>query len=487
MALARTFGFHNDRRGSAAVTFALVVGFLLLAIGSALDLSRLVSARAEAQESVDSAVLAAAGSREREQVGLRKVADGFVKANLINPLIANETPQTVFTHDVANDRVRMTFNSAVPTTFMNLVGVRRLPFTVQAEAERGVAQPIELALVLDNTWSMSDVDALGVKKIDALKSASKQLVATVMRNADGNVRVGVVPYADYVNVGTANRGASWLSVPADYSTTSTRTCTTVSTRQVCTKGAKKTCTRKVDNVPENYDCTPQTCTQQNVTPYESCSGGGTTSYRWYGCVGSRKEGSWRLNDKPGKTYPGLLATSQNCLNPILPLTDQKATVASAIDRLIVNIGGYKPLTYIPAGLMWGVNTLSPEAPFTGGRAYDPENRQPRKIMVLMTDGENTLRFNPSNGLHQGFSSNGNTANVQLAATNNDTAAICAYAKANGIEVFTVLLAVQSDAARSLLQGCATDSSSAFDASDTAAMTDAFTAIARAITQVRLVE
>src|SRR5690606_26047171 len=47
-------------------------------------------------------------------------------------------------------------------------------------------------------------------------------------------------------------------------------------------------------------------------------------------------------------------------------------------------------TYIPAGLAWGWNLLSPGAPFTEGAAYDPANRKPRKALVLMTDGANTL-------------------------------------------------------------------------------------------------
>lgn len=477
----------RDRRGSATIIFALVIGVLLVSGGVALDLYRLRSARAEAQESVDSAVLAAASSQERKRAGLKRVADGFLEANLITPLLEGARPETTFEHDETTDRIQMTLSSGVPTTFMGLVGIKRMPFTVLAEAERGVAQPVELALVLDNTWSMSDVDSLGVKKIDALKTASKALVGTVMHRGDGNVKVSIVPYADYVNVGTSNRGASWLDVPADYSTTSPRTCSPTRTEsRNCRKGAAKTCTSVTDGIIVTSDCTPNIC-DTVVINEETCSGPHTTNYRWYGCVGSRKEGSWRLNDKAGKTYPGLLATSQNCLNPILPLTHEKAKVESAISKLVVNIGGYKPLTYIPAGLIWGVATLSPDAPFIEGAAYDPDNRRPRKILVLMTDGENTLRFVPSNGLHQAFNGNARNQSVQLTAANKDTAAICEYAKEQGIEVYTVLLAVQSNAARTLLQGCASDPAGAFDAADTAALTDAFAAIARAITQVRLVK
>jgi Flp pilus assembly protein TadG len=481
----------GDAQGSVTVTLGLTLLVLLIAGGAAIDLYRLASARRAAQQALDSGVLAAAGSRERSDAKVRRVAENFIDSNLQTRFLEDRRT-TIFEQDEASGRIRMSLSAAVPTTFMSLAGFKRMPVTVTAEAERGVAQPVELALVLDNTWSMSDVDDLGVKKITALKSAAKLLVSEVMSKSDGAVAVSVVPYADYVNVGTNNRRTGWVDVPEDYSVTTEKVCTKKTTKQVnqnCRKGAPKTCTSNIDGVITTSDCTPTICDTVTVTvpEYETCSGGTTTWYRWYGCVSSRKEGIWRLNDKPGKAYPGLLATSQNCLNPILPLTTEKGKIDNAIDKLVVNIGGYKPLTYIPAGLTWGVATLSPQAPFTEGRAYDERNRDPRKILVLMTDGENTLRFVPSNGLHQGFSSNGNTAKVQKTATDKDTADLCAYAKDQGIEVFTVLLDVESDAARDLLRACGTDPAHAFNASDSAALTDAFADIARAITQVRLVK
>jgi hypothetical protein len=335
---------------------------------------------------------------------------------------------------------------------------------------------------------MSDSDGAGSTKIAALKSSARTLVEELMRRENGNVKIGVVPYGDYVNVGTANRSQPWISVPADYSTTSARACTTQTTRSQCTRGTPQTCTRSVDGVSETYDCTPYTCTTVNVEPYETCSGGGTTWYRWYGCVGSRTEGIFRLNDdRPDKLYPGFLSTSQNCLTPITPLTAQKSTVTNAIQSLVVNVGGYRPQTYIPSGLIWGVNMLSPVMPLTDGAPYHSANRNPRKIMVLMTDGENTLRFDPSNGRHSAPSSSGNSGVQQLRATNDDTGAICTYAKAQNIEIFTVAFAVASNTAREMLEGCASGSDHYFDARDPAALRSAFASIAASINKVRLVK
>jgi hypothetical protein len=41
------------------------------------------------------------------------------------------------------------------------------------------------------------------------------------------------------------------------------------------------------------------------------------------------------------------------------------------------------------GLAWGWRVLSPSAPFTEGRPYNDPSDPVRKVIVLMTDGENT--------------------------------------------------------------------------------------------------
>jgi Flp pilus assembly protein TadG len=477
--------FWRDRRGNVAMIFAIALPALAAMVGFGVDLHRGANAKASAQEAADAAVLSAASSRELSIAGLQRVAATYLAGNLDHRYL-NKDIETRFERPTETE-FKVTLTGSVNTFFMGLVGITSMPVSVTATAVRGAADRVELALVLDNTWSMSEQDNRGTRRIDALKTASRTLVNELMQRPDGAVRIAVVPYADYVNVGTANRNRSWVSVPADQSTTSPRVCRTNTTRRQCTRGAPRTCTRSVDGVTESYDCTPSTCKDVPSAPYESCSGGGTTTQRWHGCVGSRQQGMLRLSDaQPGFPYPGILASSQNCLTPITPLTDRKPTVLSAIDNLIVNVGSYRPLTHIPSGLIWGVNVLTPGEPFTDGLAHHESNRDPRKILVLMTDGANTLRFVPSSGEHRPFSTSGNSGKVQLAATDADTAAICDYAKSLKIEVFTVALAVDSGAARDLLQKCATSADHYFDARDTTALSEAFAAIAASVNRVRLV-
>src|SRR5690606_15689205 len=97
-----------------------------------------------------------------------------------------------------------------------------------------------------------------------------------------------------------------------------------------------------------------------VPPRESCTVDRTSTQTWYGCVGSRLKESVRLADGDVSVpYPGFIATSQQCPSPILPLTSNKGSILTSIAGMTQNVGNYKPATYIPAGLMWGLNVLSP--------------------------------------------------------------------------------------------------------------------------------
>lgn len=484
--------FLSCARGNVALIFALLALPLAVMAGFGVDLWRQNTAVTAVQNAIDAAALAAAATELDEVADLEAVVEAYLAGNMNGTqLSAGYTTEVEL---IDEERLRVIVRGSVPAFFSGLIGRTELPVVATATATRGSDAFVEIALVLDNTWSMS-ASGGATTKIAGLKSAATSLVNEVMTRDDGKVKVSILPYADYVNVGTANRSASWLNVPADYSTTSTpspRVCTQVPvTTTTCTGGVRGTCTRYRDGVPETYSCwtTPQTCTTRPVSPprtQESCTGGGspvTTWYRWYGCVGSRNSGTLRLNDTlPGTRYPGFVQTSQACLNPILPLTATKATVLSQINGLVVNIGSYRPETYIPAGMIWGINALSPSAPLTDGRAYGPNVR---KIIVLMTDGENTLRYVSSNGTHTAPS--GSTSAAQLAQTNSDVGSLCTYAKSQNMEIYTVSLGVTSVTARNMLTSCATSAGHAYAANDSTALIAAFRRIARSINAVRLTE
>lgn len=480
-------------RASIDGNFSIIAGVaalpLLLAVGFAVDYTRFISAEQHLQDVADAAALALAGSSEKNETKLKRIADDFVASNYSDSRIDQLQVASV---DLDDDRVDLAVTGRLPTIFMGLVRHHWLDVGASSLAVRAVTGSVELALVLDNTWSMVEKDASGTSKIDTLKKAATSLVEELMSNPDATVRIGLVPYADYVNVGTKYRKESWLSIPDDYDVKGVAaTCTMQKVSETpCEQYAPKyACTKYVDGVPEASTCGGQ-CTK-NGTPRmvekKVCTGGvSAASYKWHGCVGSRMPGTTRLDDKsPATPYPGYVETSQKCLNPIVPLTGDKNALQAAINAMIINIGGYKPYTYIPAGMIWGQNLLSPAAPFREAAAYDAANVAPRKALVLMTDGENTLRFTSSNGRHASLSTNAATAAAQVAQTNKDTKAICDYSKAQKIEIYSVAFMVDDAEAKALLEYCATDAEHYFDASDPDKLMAAFSGIARSLSQVRL--
>lgn len=480
--------FLSDVTANIAVMTGVLTVPLLLTLGLATDYARGVSARSHVQELADATALALAASGEQDYTKLRDLAETFVRSNESRARVDSVSITEMKTSDSSID---LFLKGRIQTNFMKLAGIYTVDVRASALAERAVTGSVEVALVLDNTWSMSEVGSTGVSKIATLKTAALSLVTELLKNPKASVRIGVVPYADYVNVGTKYRDSSWLSVPDDYIVPAVAaTCTTSTTKSVCVENAPKyPCTKTIDGVEEPATCGGG-CTKsvtQTVPPYQVCSGGSSKkTYTWYGCVGSRTNSDSRLHDgKPADTYPGYVETSQKCLNPIIPLTDNLQTLTTGINGMVLNIGSYKPYTYIPAGLIWGQNMLSPTEPLGQGMAYDPKNKSPRKVTVLMTDGENTLRFRNSDGRHVQPSSNANTAKGEIKKTNDDTKAICDYMKSNKIEVYTVAFMVEDPDAKLLLEGCASDSNHYYDASDPAKLLAAFTGIAQSLSQVRL--
>ncbi|WP_040309042.1 pilus assembly protein [Asticcacaulis biprosthecium] len=470
--------FLRSRGGNTTMIFGLAIFAIMAALGTAIDFAVLQRAKRSTQDALDSAVLAAAIVNNSNEGDLKKLAADVFKENLGAADL--DAKVTAFKYDAKARTVKATAQGSYDPVIMQLFGFKNLPYAVTSDAIKAADGTLEVALVLDNTWSMS-ATVNGTPKIDILKTAAQGLVSTILTKDNKDyVKIAVVPYADYVNVGMANRNMPWVSVAADYSTTSTKTCKTVSTATQCTGGTKGTCTGNQDGVPYTYSCwiVAQTCKTVNVTPYQSCSGGGTTNYKWYGCVKNQVASSKVVMPDPTTPYGGLVQTSQTCLNPILPLSNDATVVTNTIKGLVVNIGGYKPETYIPGGMIWGVNALTPPAPFTEGKPYDANNKEPRKTIVLMTDGANTLYANTSGGIA--------VANAtQVAVTYSDQIRVCDYAKSKKIEIYTIGFDVTDSKALSTLKACATDAQHYFDAKSSADLIKAFETIGGKLSKVRL--
>lgn len=493
--------FLGDRSGNYAMLLGITTLPLLLAVGFGVDTVRYVSAKQHLQELADGASLAVAASPSRDDTTLRALAGKMVVGNTADNRVENVKVATL---NIKDDKVDLGLEGDIHTYFMNLANIHTLDVRASALAVRAVTGSVEVALVLDNTESMNYDN-----KIQTLKVAAADLVTQLHKNEKASVRIALVPYAEQINVGTSNRNASWLSVPDDYTQSVTKTTTTEGRWVQKTKNTNECVTwkeagsRQVEKdgvwVTETW---PRTCTEYkkvNVGDPYWVDGSTTTTttetkYKWYGCVGSRVSNKNLLLDdlSPSVPYPGYVDTKQKCLTEIIPLTSDQDTIQKGITGMITSRSGYTPNTYIPGGMMWGINVLSNTLPFSEGAPYDPANSKPRKVIVLMTDGLNTRRVNVTGTLNLDYLKGGaligdtNSANdTQRSNVNKDTITLCDYAKTNKIEIFSVAFMVDDGPAKTMLEGCATDASHYYDASDSEKLLAAFSGIAQSLSQVRL--
>lgn len=488
--------FWADRRGNFATITALLAIVLILLVGAAIDLARQHNASVHIQALADAAALKMAIAPEQEFDALRQIGDQSLATNLSRRTLPAVNVERL---DTSREQIDLQLSGSIQTVFMGIAGYETMDVNARAIAKREIRGTVEVALVLDNTYSMIGPGTSG-EKIASLKAAASLLVNKLMTDESEAVRIGLVPYADYVNVGISNQNASWLRIETQ-DQPRPRTCRMEYTSSTCvSRNPSYSCRRYKDGIPYNSTCGGECTNWQEHTldePREVCDGGNIVEKHWFGCVGSRTGADNRLHDRqPSVPYPGLIDDIIKCPTPIVPLTTKKRALLDGIEGMVVQRPHYEPLTYIPAGLIWGQNILSPSEPFTEAAAYDADKRNPRKIMILMTDGDNTMMFHPSNGRH-GQMRGGNRGDNDLSAddlrvrrrerdeTNGASKAICDHVKSHNTEIYTVSFMVETDAGRDLMRKCASSEAHYFDANDRQQLVAAFEGIANSISRVRI--
>jgi Flp pilus assembly protein TadG len=446
-------GLIADTRGSVAMMFGLASLVLCGMIAFGLDYSRAVGVRTKLQHAVDSAVLAADPQSDLTLAEATANVNGNFAFNMKTQFIAaniHVDAPVVIPHGY-----RLTATADVPTTFGRLLGVTHIPVKAMAEAVRG-KYAVEIALVLDNTASMSDSG-----KLDAAKTAATQLVSQIATaSTPGSVKYALVPFSNYVNVGMSNRGATWMSVPNNYTehhpagsymTTDWDGCPTTSEPYACTNdGMPGTCTWTHCTTPGPNRSVPTPAWDQN--------------HGWNGCAGSRTPAAdLTVGASFASPIPGILDVG--CPSELTRLTTNETTITNQIAGMVAQGD-----TYIPAGVMWGLRVLSPNAPFADGAAYNSV----KKIMIVMTDGFNTKSQNGTN--HEGT----NTSDADQAMGQ-----LCTVAKTSGVEMYTIAFKVTDTGIKQNLQTCASSATHYYDAQDNQALSDAFNKISGSVVKLAL--
>jgi Flp pilus assembly protein TadG len=425
--------FRAAESGNVVFTFALATIPMIGFVGAAVDYSRGNSAKAAMQSAVDAtALMLSRQAPGLNQAQLNQKATDIFKSLLHRPEMTNILVSPTFTEQSSGFKINLAASGTVPTTFTKVIGQDHMDINVTSQVVWGMKK-LELALALDNTGSMASSN-----KMTELKKAAKDLIQSLHKVAqnDSDIKIAIVPFAQEVNVGTNYVNATWLNWDEwneeNGNDTSTTTCTSG-------KGRRRRCT---------------TSTTWTAADHKT----------WNGCVMDRDQSYDVLDTTPTDVIKATLfptIQADNCPESLLPLTSVKAHQGTLISK----IEQMKPVgtTNVTIGLAWGWHVLTPNAPFSEGTA---PNADTDKVIVLLTDGENT---------ENRWTKNSNDIDAR-------TRLVCANVKAAGIKLYTVRV-IEGNA--TLLQQCATRTDMYFNVQNASQLNAVFAQIANSLANLRI--
>lgn len=452
--------FIRNENGNFAMMLALASLPLMFAAGAAVDYAGVARDENRLQNALDAGILAVGiDFPSMSQLQIHQKIDGYLKSNL-SEVEYNQIRNIKIVPDVKGRFLTATATAKADTSMMMIAGIKTLDYSAEAQitAASGGA---EIAFVLDNTGSMNLEG-----KLDALKTAATNFTNAIMKKSTGgDVKIGIVPFSNYVNVGLANRGASWLEVEDDYTESYPEQC---GTKRDVIAGS---CTTETGVNAEGQ--TYSYLTNCSYGPeYNYCNPAGTRTVKWNGCVGSR-EYPYNLEDRAYGTrkVPGLMDVW--CGAEITPLTNTRSDVINEINAM-TGSGN----TYIPTGLTWGMRLLSSAAPYSeAASALTAKNKDIKKYLVLMTDGDNTASAQlPGAPTHWGS---------DVDEANTWTTTVCNNIKAEEITVFTITFGTLLPATKTLIEECASSSAQYFHAATGNELDAAFESIREQISALHL--
>lgn len=324
--------------------------FLFLAMvgaaGIGVDLMRYEQKRASLQYTLDRAVLAAADLDQL--VSPETVVRSYLeKAGLLQYLSS-----IVVDEGLGFRRVSATATAELPTHFMKLSGYDSLTIPAASTAEESIGN-VEISLVLDVSSSMSSNNRLYNLKVAAKDFVDQMLSAT----QPGAVSISIIPYASQVNAGSDILQFYNVSTEHDYSY----------------------CVNFIDDEFSQPGLS-------RITPLERTMHFDPFTY----------------SKDPIQTPVCPIRASA----AILPFTDNQTVLDNYIDGMTA-----RGNTSIDIGAKWGIVMLDPGtqsvidgliaqnkvAAHFSGRPSAYDSGDVLKVLIVMSDGENTDQYmlNPS--------------------------------------------------------------------------------------------
>lgn len=505
--------FFRATGGNVATIFAISLAPITVMGGGAVDFAQAMNARGRLAEALDAAALAVGSQPNLSRGQAEQMALDYIEANYPAREIGSVHSVSISIDEV-NGVVQISGQSRVGTTLLGIMGMDYINVDWTSEVRRA-QQNLELVMVLDNTGSMRG------SKIRSLRDAAHLLTDILYSGAQEpeDVRVGLVPFAATVNVGTQYERAWWLDPNAE-SPLHAQWAGGAREIETCTgRGRRRTCTTETitpnawelfdqlrntswagcvearavpldieDVAPSRAD--PETLFLPFFAPDEPDNGNFYNNYLDDDVGGSAGLTERLMNlAKYDDGRPSRGGPNNGCTTtPVTPMTSNRRTVDDAISAM-----GASGNTNIPNGIGWGIRLLSPQEPFTEGTAYD--DRETIKAMVILTDGENVLsghnsllmsRYNAYGYIADGRLGIRTSSSNRLSdALDERTLAACRYARDQGIRVYTITFQVNSSATRRMMEECASHPSLYFDSPSNEALESAFEVIAGDLSNLRI--
>lgn len=518
--------FGADQRGNVAVMAAISIVPLSIASLGAVDLTRNVAAHVELQDALDAAALAAGRTGSSDASTLQATGQRILSQNLAG---ASDFQVTSSSFAIGADGQVVAQATGV---YQPLMSGQQKQISASAQVTRANSI-LEIAMVLDNTGSMADSLGSGGSKISLLRTAASNFVTTMSTASQqssiaNSISIALVPFSNTVNVGSSYKTATWI----DQNGVSPINNELFTTRQGVTQAANRftlfsnlgtSWAGCVESRQAPYDIqdtpptgtTPATLFTPYFAPDEADSNANRSGSKpdndyvkdpvkengktldWWGQQGSILK--YTTSNKNVSTLDSTLGPNSGCgLQALHRLTTDFSGLKASINAMVA-VGD----TNIPMGLVWGWHTLSPNAPFADGVPYLTAKH--KKIVVLMTDGQNTMTANPNindNSYYSGagyvwqgrvlqpdgtqLTSINSSASTRTAAMDDRLSKLCTNMKASNvdIEIYAIGVGVTT-ASRTLLQSCATDKSHYFDVTTGTALNGTFQSIANQISQLHL--
>jgi Flp pilus assembly protein TadG len=466
------------RRGAVTLMVAVAALSIMLTSMLAIDVARAHLAKTKLQQATDAAALSAAQDFHATslETGMRQVFAANFPSGYLGTTLES------FTHAVTaseNDSELLTLDTQVSlpspaAQLAQLVGFDGYHLRASATIERRT-RGMELALVLDITWSMT----VG-NKASGLKTAATDLIDILYgsKTAVPNLWVGIVPYIAAVNIGKPNIG--FLS-----STDRAR----ISAADFGTDGWAGCVLAR--SVPYDQTDDPPSVRAFNSYLYPDNNSNATFFGNDWGAPRNPPIG-FTIKYNAGAAYYTGWGPNVGCPPAITPLIQSKATVLTAVNNLVPWQNGG---TIISEGLAWGWRVISPRwrGQWSGAAAKLPlayGTASMDKVIVLLTDGENQMPVSGSHSTYHAYQTYTALGSSQAAAEtelDRRTDVVCTAVKTAGIKLYTITFGSVTKRGRDLMQSCATSPADYFHSPNNATLRTVFKTIASQLTNVRIVQ